>query len=480
MGKVSVETCNHVLTAWAKSGLRHGPERAEELIRWMDTDADIAPNAQSFTCLLDARAQQASWEAAVQCERILENLVNLYIQESNPDLEPTVATWTIPLQAWSRLAKKNRNKAAKRAADVFLKWQTLYNEGKVTQGPDGLAYQIVLQAFVRHDAAEAEAWLDKQYDVYKQTGDATLRPTARSVRNVVDSWTRQHEVPSAMEEAEFVWERYQEVVDETASEGIVADLYRTILFGYCQRRKSERALEILQDMIDRDLHPDCFCYDRVLEATTQEMSRAEEEDCIDQALVDRAYSVFSLMEAQRQSGHVKPNERVYTSFIRSLTKARVPNLAYKARLLLQRMRDLSSTENVGIRPTTFTYNAVLLAAATDDSSSALSVALQTFNELRKDTKVELDHVSIGNMLRCANLLEEPTKRAALIKSTFSLGCQHGLVNAFVLRDLRLVATPEQQTELLGAEYSEEAEYDMILGNLPEQWTRKDGSKPVRV
>ena len=475
---VSIEACNRVVTAWAKSGKSFGPERAEGLIRWMDSTAGLSPNAQTFTSLMDAHAQQVTWDAAVQCERILKNLVDLYVQENDPSLAPTAATWTIPLQTWSRLAKKRWNKAAGRAARVFRQWRDLHQEGKVAQGPDGLAYQMVLNAFVRSDAAEAEAWLDEQYEAFTESGDVSLRPTARSVRNVVEAWTRQQDDPNAMEEAEFIWERYQDLIEETGDAEVIADVYRTLLFGFCQRQDSARALELLEEMVERDLKPDCFCYDRVLEANTQLISSDEDED--NSVMVERAYAIFSLMEKERQAGNIKPNERVYTSFIRALTKAKIPNLAYKARLLLQRMRELSKTDhNPALRPTVFTYNAVLMSAATEGVPAAFTTALQTFNELRKDSTAELDHVSIGNMLRCAKLLvddDEDSKRVALIESTFGLGCRMGLINPFVVRDLRMVASRDLQAKLLGAEYGEDEEDATIVDELPSQWTYKAMAK----
>jgi pentatricopeptide repeat protein len=475
---VTVESCNRVLTAWAKSGLSYGPERAENLIRWMDSEAQIAPNVGSFTSLMDAHAQQVSsyergksWEAAVTCEGILQSLVDLYLEDRNPSLEPTAATWTIPMGAWTRLAKKNRRPADERAAQVFTQWETLYQQGKVKQGPDGLAYQMVLQAFTRGDPARAEAWLDRQYEAYQTSKDEALRPTARSVRNVVEAWTRHQEAPAAMEEAEFVWERYQDVVE--ADPEVITDVYRTLLFGFCQRQQVDRAYAILEEMVERQLAPDCVCFDRILEANTQS-----------DGPVARAYQVFRLLEAQRLAGHVQPNERVYNSFIRALTRAKIPNLATKAQFLLQRMYELE-TNNPEIRPTTFSYNAVLLAAAESPADPtneaafkvAFKVAVETFNELRQDEREDLDHVSFGNMLRCANLLpQDDPKREALIRSIFTLCCRLGWVNAFVIRDLQTVAEPAVWGDLLGVD--DASDQVVAVEDLPSTWSYQT-QKPKR-
>ena len=52
----------------------------------------------------------------------------------------------------------------------------------------------------------------------------------------------------------------------------------------------------------------------------------------------------------------------------------------------------------------------------------------------------------------------------------------GLVNAFVVRDLRLVTTPEEWRQILGSDYAEDEEDANIVENLPADWTYKAMSK----
>jgi hypothetical protein len=176
------------------------------------------------------------------------------------------------------------------------------------------------------------------------------------------------------------------------------------------------------------------------------------------------------MEKCRLAGDVKPNERVYTSFIRALTKGKAQGLYKKASILLQRMHNLYETGNEGIKPTVFTYNAVLNACAEslhieDESrSEAFKTAVRVFTDLRGG-KERPDHVTFGNMLRCANLLPEGEQRDKFVSATFRLCCEQGFVNTFVVRDLVGAASEELWRSLLDCPAGE-----VDFGTLPAAWS----------
>ena len=193
---------------------------------------------------------------------------------------------------------------------------------------------------------------------------------------------------------------------------------------------------------------------------------------VDSKALERSQEVFELMEKCRRQGDIKPNERVYTSFIRALAKGKSKNLHKKAYFLLQKMRELYEAGNEGIKPTVFTYNAVLHACSESlhiegiPRLDAFKVAVTVFNEMRKDNE-ELDHVTFGNMLRCASLLPEGEKRNALIETTFRLCCESGFVNSYVIRDLQNSAPEELWRSLLGR-----PEGDVEMESLPAKWSYK--------
>jgi pentatricopeptide repeat protein len=327
--------------------------------------------------------------------------------------------------------------------------EELCQEGRTTVAPDAITYVTVMNAWAASKSPDgprrAEEILDEMNERYLD-GEDEMRPTPRSIKAVIDAWIKTND-PSAMDRAEAMLDKYEDfdefqapIQDET-----VQEIYKCILFGYSKNKDPRQAEEYLRNMVQMGIKPDCFCFDRIVEAYTQ----LNAPDSL-----ERTFGVFEFMEECRKAGDMKPNERVYTSFIRALTKAKTRGLAKRANLILKKMESLYEQGNTGIKPTTFTYNAVLNACAesisTEDSEplEAFSVAIGIFNDLRNSSSEGPDHVTFGNMLRCAALLPEGEQRDAVLSSIFSLGCKRGLVNSYVVRDLQYASSEELWRSLL--------------------------------
>ena len=477
-GGVPIETFNKVLVSWAKSRDENGPERAEELIVYMDDlDRDlesggaVKPNLSSFTTLIDAYAQTREWEGVSCSERIFNRVLDHYLEGVIKE-EPNIACWTIVISAWSRLAKKNRHGAEDRAAKLLKRMESLHDDGRISFGPDAIAMTATMNAWAfsknKIGPTQAELLLDEMHERYMD-GDDSMKPSVRSIKVIIDAWTKMADEDGAMEQAEVMLDRYEDHLyalgpPEGSPEVLqdIADIYREMLFGWtkCQ---PERALDYLLDMVDKDMQLDSFVFDKIIEAETRRLPE-------DPNAMARINKVFDVLEKCRKSDKVKPNERVYTSFIRALTRAQEQNLAKKAYAILQRMDTLYEEGNQGIKPTVFTFNAVLNAcgeSVKNENSKpmeAFKVALTIFNDQRGQQD-GLDHVSFGNMLKCANLLPEGPQKEKFIVQTFKLCCDKGLVNAFVIRDLQASATEELWRELLGCPQGE-ADVDY----LPREWS----------
>lgn len=467
---------NAVVTAYAKSRRDNSPEKAEELIAYMDqVDSEhgslglCSPNINTFTSLIDAHCQQNEWESVSQADRILNRLLEQFL-EGNEDLEPNVATWTIVINAWGRLSKKNRHGAADRAGRLLKRMESLHREEMISCKPDAITYVTCMNAYAfakgGEDAGEAEKLLEEMNELYLD-GDDSMKPSARSVRVVADAWIKSGDMESAEQFLDDYESYLSDSDDAEVNQSSVGEMYRSMLVGYTKQDNMERARHYLESIIDGKLGLDNLCFDRMIEGYT----RIDEADSLKKSL-----EVFELMEKCHRNGDIKPNERVYTSFIRSMTKAKADGMHKKAEVLLKRMQKLFEEGNEGIRPTVFTYNAVLNACAesihVENSSSdeAFQTAIRVFSDLRSGIE-KPDHVTFGNMLRCARLLEEGEKREKFVSATFRLCAEQGYVNTFVLRDLQLAIDERVWRSLLELPSGEP---DVIL--LPSSWSYRTGVK----
>lgn len=482
---ISIASFNVVLTAWAKSGTEYGPERAEKLMVLMD-EVGVQPSVSSFTSLIDAYSQTNTWDGASHCERIFNRVLDLFVTDGDDRFEPSIVSWTVVMSAWGRLAKKNFKGAGERADKLLRRMEALHADGRINFGPDHIVYITCMNANASSKTVEgltrAREILDEMNERYLD-GDDSFKPSARSIRVLIDCWIRST-LPDKMDGAESVLDSYKDHLDALLRAptdspevlDVVKEIYESILFGWTQDGDPILAQQYLEEMVDKGLEPDSFCFDRVIKANAH---------LNDPGAMKRSYAIFQLMEDCRMRGVVCPNERVYTSFIRAMIKARVQGLAQKSNSILNRMQALYDEGNKSIKPTVFTYNAVLLACAESASSEdaeqpkkdALKVAVTIFNDLRSDgTSDEPDHVSFGNMLRCSNLLPPGPQKDTLVTSVFQLCCKRGFVNQFILRDLRLVARGELWKELLGCSQPDD---EVTIEGLPESWRHRTYDKPCK-
>ena len=488
---IGIDTYNVVITAWAKSGIEYGPERAEQLIHLMsDSGNNMEPNINSFTSLIDAYAQQNTWDSATQCERIFNRVLDLYLNNNDEKaLEPSIVSWSVVVSAWGRLAKNGHRGASDRSDKLLRRMEVLHKEQRISYGPDPMLYIKCMNANACGQTMDGlqrgTQILNEMYERYMDGDDAYI-PSARSVHVLIENWIRSP-LPNKMDEAEAIFNHYKDHIvdnlpDTMERKSALTAIYKAMVIGWAQDGDPILAQECLEEMIDKDLTPDSICFEKIIDSNTQLTTE-------DHHAMKRSYSVFQLLEECRiQRDDFTPSERAYTSFIRAMTKSRVSNLAQKSYTILQKMEDLyQQGKYSSIMPTVFTYNAVLLSCAesasmthtdTEQHRSTLRTAVTIFNQLRLGTTIGacvLDNVSCGNMLRCSNLLtaDSSTQKDEFISSIFQLCCERGFVNYFILRDLYSVASETLIEKLLSTNAPLS---DTILLELPSSWQRNANMK----
>ena len=120
----------------------------------------------------------------------------------------------------------------------------------------------------------------------------------------------------------------------------------------------------------------------------------------------------------------------------------------------------------GIRPNVISFNAVLNACehtgpSPDAMEEALKIACAVFDQVRKESTVEPNHVTKGTFLAAVGaLIPSATSRQEIVALVFSKCCRDGLVSNFVLRKLESVAETEYRDLLQGH----------TVSKLPLDWT----------
>jgi hypothetical protein len=150
--------------------------------------------------------------------------------------------------------------------------ESLHEEGRITFGPDAIAYVTCMNAFVYTKTPEApvqaEEILNEMNEKYLD-GDDSMKPSPRSIQNVIDAWMRSDN-PKSVEKAELVLDRYEEFLEEACNSeetGQVSEelayIYRSMLFGWAKRNDPVRAQPYLLSMMERGMEPDSICFDKV-------------------------------------------------------------------------------------------------------------------------------------------------------------------------------------------------------------------------
>merc|ERR1712166_745025 len=137
-------------------------------------------------------------------------------------------------------------------------------------------------------------------------------------------------------------------------------------------------------------------------------------------------------------------------------------------------------------------NACAESADIDDTplQEAFQTSLRVFTKLREDIAWDPDHITFGNLIRCADLLPSSSQQESkdkFITHTFKMCCESGHVNNYFVRDFCGVASKDPLTSLIGYSSDDDVELDLedattILEQLPTSWQRQriDREKPPPV
>jgi hypothetical protein len=171
-------TFNAVIDAWARSGCKRGPHRAEQILNHMDDlyqagNIDVKPDTYTYNTLINALAKCGDGASANRAQEILAIMEEKYLA-GDKSYKLNTRSHTSVIDAW---AKSGEAGAALMAEAILENLKRMYAEtGDNDIKPNVYTANAVMNAcaFTKHDEDRDEAlsmafrtfeWLDNQRDI---------------------------------------------------------------------------------------------------------------------------------------------------------------------------------------------------------------------------------------------------------------------------------------------------------------------------
>lgn len=491
--KPSAITYTTAISAIGNSLDQDAASLAERVIRHMyvlheeGKITGINPTTITFNAVIStiARMKDRKHKSrhAQQAQRLLSEMIRRS-EEGEKGVEPNEKTWGGVMLAWATSGVSN---AAQNAEKVLENMEEAYRSGKSTVRPNTICMTTVMRAWSnsRHDDAldRADAILKRMEDDFEKTGDESVKPNAISYVTLIDAFVRRDPVGAAA--------RAQTTVDR---------MIRLYAKGMGHARPSRIVFNTLVNCWSRSNDPDAGL---------------------------KAEKILQWMESQYEAGddYVKPDEITFCNVLNAWANNAQTGGAERAQQILDHMESLS-TEERGFRHSVISYNIVIKAwgrSGREDAvqkaekllerleargeihpdtttfssvinccayyngpeggrGEAFEVAMRTFHKLCGSSHAQPNQITYGTLFKAIGKLlpakKDAKRREELLRTLFAKCAASGLVDGFVLAQLRNACPPGLFDELVlrsmeGMEgrTTEDTKILGILEQMPKSWNR---------
>lgn len=403
-------TFNTVISAWARSNDPDAAERAQSILRRMYDPQDmgalqVTPNIVTYNTMLDCWARSGHEDAADRCLAILQEMQELYEvgeMDARPDvvsyttvinafaksgkvdqaegllnemhlafmsgdnsLKPNVQTLTTIVEAWSR---SDAADGLERAEAVFRRIRELHEFGLSNEGPDVVAYNVMLNCYAMsargvattshlRDAAKRADSLLQEMQERSIKGEKGVAPDFRSYSIVIHAWAQALNERRAVKLLHEALDAYEAGGGEMELDLPTIHTVLRALGRAGKGAKAEALLERLCTLRKNDEHgasPTAVTFSLVVTAWSKSG---------DFQAAERAETVLKQMRRMHEAGAVamKPDFLIYSALINCWAHSKLPGAPERAWGILGEMRQRARAGDSGLEPDIVSYNAVLQA-----------------------------------------------------------------------------------------------------------------------
>lgn len=399
----------------------------------------MKPDMVTYAALIEAWAG-ADYEKA---EVLVEKLIQKYVSSSSfsekqsvlvADERPTIRLANCLMHAHAKVSSTLMEEAMRMA----------------THGDEQKKRKYDLQNKALNHAKQAHSILRRWNELYEKYNHTDFQPDVTSYTTVMDAYAKCANI-NAVEEAENLMKELEDL--HAANPHNIA------------------------------LQPNTKTYTTMITAWSR--TNMEHSPYKAQEILQR------MKEMSKKSGSlVKPNARTFTSVISSWARSHDSSKASHALRLLKEMQDTanSNQDREDIRPTTFTYNAVLDACAkTRGSEEQLAHALKIafavhksmlFNSKKGNGAGKPNHITYATLFKVTYKLmpESGEERNAIARAVFENAKKAGQIDRYVLTNLQVATDANLFRELMDPIMDRNG--NMHYNDLPHDWC-KNVSRNIR-
>jgi hypothetical protein len=317
-------------------------ERAETLLRAMETNPVSRPNTISYNAVLKVFAN--SGVKFERVEALFQEMMGKYLA-GDATVKPDIFTYNTFMSVVAR-------------EDVERATALLDEMQRNDTAPDIITFNTLMSSVVRSGkpgfAQTAERMLEKMESNYTSGG---VLPDIRSYNTVLNAYAKVGS-PAAVQRSEQLLERMWRLSQGENRSDCTPDYvsYASIMDGYARSRSLNagfKAEALLNSMKERDVVTNTVCYNSALNCWAK-TSHVEAPF--------RAELLRKRMESDAETNHmVKPNAVTYTTLINCWAQSDAEGAAERASRILDEMELLAEKGDQGMTPGAYAYCGVISA-----------------------------------------------------------------------------------------------------------------------
>lgn len=378
-GKSTVQPNTEMFTtcisAWARSKQPNAPEKAEEIVKLMETLAKekslrtLKPNVKTFNALIDCWAKSRRTDQGEQAERVLRFL------EMSTGIRPDFVSYNTVILAWSHGPNCNID----RARSVLDRMFGSFMRGNDTARPNEASYNFLLDVFFRYsDQDPALARLAELY--LGRMKKLNIQPSIRTYNLVLGCLAKSR--PNR---------------------------------PHRLKRLGARADRILREMRDplsaeRGVYPTTVSYQYVINALAAGGQAMQAE-----VLFKSMYAEYS-----RGNKNVKPNVFTFNSVLSAWKNTDAVSEVQRVAAIVRLLHEIPKSGEVVIKPDIVSLNTLLKCLSYVDSKSSRNHAETMLMEMEREWKatgnkmVRPDKMSYTSLMRCYANIGDVSKTTEML------------------------------------------------------------------